>query len=184
MAFRFNELPWYVQILLYAVVAVGIFLAGEYLDFSPVKQKADERVRLQRELNELTSKVNELQGIKQQHQMFLTKLEAMDDQLKRLQAFVPEKKSTDEFMRTLQAESSGAQVALRSLKSRAVVVRGQIAEMPFEVELDGGYYDVSDFFDRLGQKHRIINASALTLSRRHHGSRHMHRDDFLHAFPG
>jgi type IV pilus assembly protein PilO len=164
MAFRFNELPVIVQILIYALVALGIWGAGVYLDFSPVKKLHDQQAQLEGDLARLTAEVSRLQAVKQQHQEFLTRLEALEEQLQRLRAFVPEKKATDEFMRTLQGASTGAQVALRSLKSRSVVVRGQIAEMPFDVQLDGGYYDVSGFFDRLGQTSRIINASALTLN--------------------
>lgn len=163
MAFRFNELPWYIQALIYFVVAVGIFLAGEYLEMSPVRSAYNERQRLEDQHRKLVAEVSRLQAVKQQHQEFRTRLEALEQQLARARTFVPEKKEADEFIRTLQASASGSQVAVRSLKSRAVVVKEFYAEMPFDVEMDGAYYDVSDFFDRLGKTTRIINASGVDL---------------------
>jgi len=164
MAFRFNELPWLVQTFLYVSVAVGLVVAGEYLEISPVRAALNQQAQLQDELTKLTAEVSRLQAVKQQHQEFLTRLQALEEQLQRAQTFVPEEKNTDEFIRTLQSSSSGARIALRSLKSRAVVVREFYAEMPFDVELDGAYYDVSGFFNRLGQTQRIINASGLALN--------------------
>ena len=164
MAFRFNELPWLVQTFIYVLIAVGLVAAGEYLEISPVRAALNEQAQLKEELSKLTAEVARLQAVKQQHQEFLTRLQALEEQLQRAQTFVPEEKNTDEFIRTLQNSSAGARIAVRSLKSRAVVVREFYAEMPFDVELDGAYYDVSGFFNRLGQTTRIINASGLTLN--------------------
>lgn len=163
MAFRFSELPWFIQGLIYVLLAVGIYFAGEYLDISPVKAARAEQARLEDQRSKLRAEVALLQAVKQDHQRLLTELEAVEQQLARLRTLVPEKKLTDEFMRTLQGAASGAQVAVRRLRSRAVVIKEFYAEMPFDVQMDGGYYDVSGFFDRLGKTGRIINASGVSL---------------------
>jgi type IV pilus assembly protein PilO len=164
MALRFSELPWYVQTGLYFLVAVALFAAGEFLEYSPVKTSLDERDRLERQYQQLAAEVSRLQAVKQQHQEFLTRLQALEEQLARARTFVPEEKQTDDFMRLLLGASANSQTAVRRLASQAVVMKEFYAEMPFRVEMDGAYYDMVEFFTRLGGTTRIINASALSLA--------------------
>jgi type IV pilus assembly protein PilO len=163
MALRFRELPWYVQTLLYFVLAVVLFLLGEYLEYSPVRQSIDERDRLERQYQQLVAEVSRLQAVKQQHQEFITRLQALEEQLARSRGFVPEEKQTDEFLRLVQSASGNTQIAVRRLSAQAVVMKEFYAEMPFQVEMDGAYYNVADFFQRLGGTARIINAGAVAL---------------------
>ncbi len=163
MALRFRELPWVIQALIYALLAAAIFVGGWTLDFSPVKQERDNVEQLKGQLSQLNQQVARLQAVEQQHQEFLTRLQALEEQLARSHAFVPEEKQTDEFMRVLLGASGGSQISVRRLASRAVVMREFYAEMPFLVQLDGAYYDLMEFFKRLGGTARIINASGLQL---------------------
>jgi len=163
MALRFSELPWYGQTGIYFLVAVALVGAGELLEDSPVYGAREERDRLIQQRDKLVAEVSRLQAVKQQHQEFLTRLQALEEQLARARTFVPEEKQTDEFMRLLLSSSGGSQVALRRLTSQAVVMKEFYAEMPFKVEMDGAYYDALEFFKRLGGTIRIINASALSL---------------------
>lgn len=163
MAFRFREMPWYLQTFLYFLVAAVIVVAGEMLEFSPVKQALAEKADKERTYQGLVAEVSKLQAVKQQHEVFRARLQAMDEQLARLRTLVPEEKQTDEFMRLLQSSSVGTQVALRRLTARDAVIKEFYAELPFEVEIDGAYYALLDFYRRLGGTTRIINAGGLKL---------------------
>src|SRR3990167_410604 len=166
MALRFRELPWYFQLVLFVLVAVGVWALGWYVDFPPIfpiQAARAEQADLQRKYKQLVDEVAKLQAVKQRHQELKTRLAATKDQLAQIQTVVPEEKKTDEFMRTLQASATNAQVSLRRLTSRPVVTKEFYAEMPFEVELDGPYYAAMEFFDRLGRSTRIINAGGLRL---------------------
>lgn len=163
MALRFRELPWYVQVFIYLLVAVGIFAAGELLDFSPVRQSLNEKAGKEKTYQDLVSEVSKLQAVKQQHEVFRARLQGQEEQLARLRTLVPEEKQADEFMRTLQSSAVNTQVALRRITSRDAVTKEFYAELPFEVELDGGYYALLEFYKRLGSTTRIINAGTLKL---------------------
>lgn len=166
MALRFRELPWYFQLVLFVLVAVGVYALGWMIDFPPIfpiQAARTEQADLQRKYKQLVDEVAKLQAVKQRHTELKTRLAATKDQLAQIQTVVPEEKKTDDFMRTLQASATNAQVALRRLTSRPVVIKEFYAEMPFEVELDGPYYAAMEFFDRLGRSTRIINASGLRL---------------------
>ncbi|MCH8946250.1 MAG: type 4a pilus biogenesis protein PilO [Candidatus Acidiferrales bacterium] len=166
MAFRFSELPWYYQVALFFVVAVLVVLAGEMLDLPPllpVKGASNEKARLTKQQQALVAEVAKLQAVRQQHQEFRTRLQALRDQLERSKTFVPEEKQTANFMRVVQSSSTNARVSVRRLTARPVVYKEFYAEMPFEVEMDGGYYDLKEFFQRLGSTTRIVNVASVQL---------------------
>lgn len=163
MALRFRELPWYVQTGLYFLVAVGIFAAGELLEISPVKARIDERAKLERDHQKLVAEVSRLQAVKQQHADFQARLQSLEEQLARSRTFVPEAKQTDDFMRTLESAALNTQISMRRLSAESVVMKEFYAELPFEVDLDGAYYNLAQFFTRLGGTTRIINAGQLDL---------------------
>ncbi len=166
MAFRFSELPWYYQVALFFVVAVLVVLAGEMLDLPPllpVKGALNEKGRLTKQQQALVAEVAKLQAVRQQHQEFRTRLQALRDQLERSKTFVPEEKQTANFMRVVQSSSTNARVSVRRLTARPVVYKEFYAEMPFEVEMDGGYYDLKEFFQRLGSTTRIVNVASVQL---------------------
>ncbi|MCH6554620.1 MAG: type 4a pilus biogenesis protein PilO [Acidobacteria bacterium] len=166
MAFRFSELPWYYQVALFFVVAVLVVLAGEMLDLPPllpVKGASNEKARLTQQQQALVAEVAKLQAVRQQHQEFRTRLQALRDQLERSKTFVPEEKQTANFMRVVQSSSTNARVSVRRLTARPVVYKEFYAEMPFEVEMDGGYYDLKEFFQRLGSTTRIVNVASVQL---------------------
>jgi Tfp pilus assembly protein PilO len=89
-------------------------------------------------------------------------MDALSKQLDTLKTIVPEEKEVDEFIRLLQGAASASNVQLRRLTSQAIVPREYHYEMPFEVQADGPYFNILDFFGRLGRLSRIINVGDLT----------------------
>jgi Tfp pilus assembly protein PilO len=77
---------------------------------------------------------------------------------------VPEEKEVDEFIRLLQGAASASGVQIRRLTASAVVPRDYHYELPFEIEVDGPYFNIEDFFARLSRLSRIINVGDLTFS--------------------
>ena len=55
--------------------------------------------------------------------------------------------------------ASGVQI--RSLTASPVVSRDYHYEMPFDIPVDGPYYNIVDFFSRLSRLSRIINVGDL-----------------------
>jgi len=163
MALRIRELPWYLQTLMYFAVAVAVFAAGELVPQSPVKQKSDTFNQRKEELQRLRGEVAVLQQVQVRHREFKGRVEASEQQLVASKAVVPDEKNTDEFMRSMQTAAVNAQVSLRRLTAKPVVFQQFYAEMPVEVELDGAYYSLLEFFDRLSRLSRIVNAGELHL---------------------
>src|SRR5258707_9471418 len=88
-------------------------------------------------------------------------MDALNKQLDTLKTIVPEEKEVDEFIRQVQGAAASSNVQLRKLTSQNIVPRDYHYEMPFEVQADGPYFNMLDFFSRLSRLSRIINVGDL-----------------------
>jgi type IV pilus assembly protein PilO len=55
-------------------------------------------------------------------------------------------------------------VELRRYTARPTSSKDFYTELPFEMELDGPYYSMLNFFDHVGKLERIVNVSALLVA--------------------
>lgn len=162
MAIAFRELPWYAQALVYLGLLVLIVVVGEFAPYiSPVKDLRVELEQTQAQVKAMQIEVLELQDYQRRHAQFRTEMEALQKQLDTLRAIVPEEKEVDEFIRILQGAAAASNVSIRRLTARPLATQDYYHEVPFEVEFDGPYFAVLDFFTRLGRVSRIINVGDL-----------------------
>ncbi len=162
MALRIGELPFFAQLVICLLIFAGVVVAGEF--YGPLV--ADKKVvesNLETEVSQLRGVVTQLQDAKKRHADLQTGLKSLEEQLERTKEVVPAEKQTDQFMLMVQSSARSGGISLRRLTARGVVFKDFYAEMPFEIEYDGAYYSLLNFFRQLGQSSRIINASALKL---------------------
>ncbi len=163
MATPFRDWPWPIQALLFVALAVVIVLLGLYAPYSPVASVRDELEARKKELAPLQADVNRLRTYDQRRVELQGKIEALKKQLDTLQTIVPEEKQVDQFMLMVQGAAAASNVQIRRLTTKPVVAKEYHFEMPFEIEADGPYFSVLDFFTRLSRLSRIINVGDLTL---------------------
>lgn len=162
MANPFRDMSVIMQALVAATIAVVLVLVGVYLPFSPVAQESEEVHKAVQQRTQLTQEVTQLQVYKQRYGELKQQMDALQKQLDTLKTIVPEEKEADEFIRLIQGAASASNVQLRRLTSQAVSAKEYYFEMPFEVQADGPYFNVLDFFGRLSRLSRIINVGDLT----------------------
>jgi type IV pilus assembly protein PilO len=160
----FKEAPWFIQALLFVTLAVVLLVAGEFTPGLPVAQARSELQQLRDQESKLNQEVSGLQVYERRYTEFVQEMNALNKQLETLKTIVPEGKEIDEFMRLLQGAASASGVQIRHLTALAVVAREYHYEMPFDIEVDGPYYNVVDFFARLSRLSRIINVGDLTFN--------------------
>ena len=85
-------------------------------------------------------------------------------QLATLQTIVPEDKKTDEFILMVQSAAVSSGVSIRHLTALPVAPKPYYFEMPFDIDCDGPYFAVLDFFAKLGRLSRIINVGDMKLT--------------------
>jgi type IV pilus assembly protein PilO len=147
-----------------AVLVVVAVLATGGLYFTLFKAQRDEndaaRVKLQAQLKENA----ELEAFRPRLANVERELASLKQQLEIEQRIVPDQKEVDNFMRMVDGEARKAGVEIRRYTSRPYGTKEFYTEVPFEMELDGPYYSMLGFFDRLGKLERIVNVSGLAVS--------------------
>jgi type IV pilus assembly protein PilO len=161
MANPFRDMSVIMQALVAAAVAVVLVLVGVYVPGSPIARERDEVDSAVQTRTKLNQEVTQLQVYKQRYGELKQQMDALSKQLDTLKTIVPEEKETDEFIRLLQGAASASNVQIRRLTAQAIVPKEYHYEMPFEVQADGPYFNVLDFFGRLGRLSRIINVGDL-----------------------
>jgi type IV pilus assembly protein PilO len=67
-------------------------------------------------------------------------------------------------MHVMQDQAQAANVEIRRYFALGTNQREYYTEVPFTVEIDGPFYGVLNFFERVGKLERIINVSQLTMA--------------------
>jgi len=161
MAISFKESPWYIQALVFVALAILLLAIGEYVPGLPVAAARTHLQGLHDQDSKLNQEVSALQVYERRYSEFQQEMIALNKQLDTLKTIVPEEKQTDEFMRLLQGAAAASGVQIRKLTAEAVVSRDYRYEMPFQIQVDGPYYSIVDFFSRLSRLSRIINVGDL-----------------------
>lgn len=144
------------------VILAGVLVAGgaEYVFLQPLK---DANTAKTTTVDGLTLEVTPLRPFREKLRVLEADNKQLENQLAILQRIVPNEKEVDNFMRLIQNEASIAGVIIRRYSSKAPVTSQYYVEVPFEIELDGTYYDVMQFYDRLGRVERITNVNDLRM---------------------
>ncbi|MGH9687771.1 MAG: type 4a pilus biogenesis protein PilO [Candidatus Acidiferrales bacterium] len=164
MATSFRDWPWPLQALFYAGLAVVLVLAGFYFPGSPLASVRAQLESSQAELKPLEADVESLRVYKQRRAELQSDMDALQKQLATLQTIVPEEKQTDQFILMVQRAAATSGVTIRTLTAQPVAQKEYYFEMPFQIDADGPYYSVLDFFSRMGRLSRIINVGDLKLA--------------------
>jgi type IV pilus assembly protein PilO len=162
MANPFRDMSVIMQALLAVAIAVVLVLIGVYVPLSPVARERDQVDQAVQQRTKLNQEVTQLQVYKQRYGELKQQMDALTKQLDTLKTIVPEEKETDEFIRLVQGAAAASNVQIRRMTAQAIVPKEYHYEMPFEMQADGPYFNLLDFFGRLSRLSRIINVGDLT----------------------
>jgi type IV pilus assembly protein PilO len=148
----------------WAVVLGAALLVTAALYMTMFKSQRDENEADQQKLEAKLKENKELEAYKPKLADMERQLANLKQQLEIERKIVPDEKEVDNFMRMMDAEAQKAGVELRRYTARGVSQKDFYSEVPFEMELDGPYYSMLNFFDRVGKLERIVNVSNLLVS--------------------
>jgi len=160
MAKSFNDLPISIQGIVF--VAVAVALAGALFWYF-VLPLSDQKDSLAKEVAQLKAENDKNEAFRQQQTEYLNRIKQLESQLETLRSIVPDEQATDEFLRSVFAEGVGTGTQIRTFIPKTPTVKDYYVEMPFGVHLDGTYYNLLNFFDRLAHEQRIMSVSGLSL---------------------
>jgi len=144
------------------VLGAGLVTAGLY--FTIFKTQRDQNAAAQEKLEAKQKENAELEAYRPKLAEIERQLASLKQQLDIERRIVPDEKEVDGFMRMMDAEASKAGIEIRRYTSKPTAQKEFYTEVPFEMELDGPYYSMLNFFDRVGKLERIVNVSGLLVS--------------------
>jgi type IV pilus assembly protein PilO len=158
MSTNFNELSGIKQ---WGAVLAGGALITTALYFMIFKNQSDKNAVAQHAVEIKVRENNELESYRPKLKDMELQLANLKQQLEIERRIVPDEKSVDSFMTTMDSEALKAGVELRRFSAKPVAAKEYYTEVPFDMELDGPYYSMLNFFDRVGKLERIVNVSGL-----------------------
>jgi type IV pilus assembly protein PilO len=160
MAKTFNDLPAHVQGGI--LVAAALALAGATFWYF-VLPLSDQKESLQKEVARLKADNDRNEAFKQQQTEYLNRIKQLESQLETLRSIVPDELNTDAFLRTVFADGESTGTKVRTFIPKPPEEKDYYVEVPFTLHLDGTYYSLLNFFNRLSNEQRIMNVSGLSL---------------------
>ena len=161
---KLNAQPTSIKAVIMVAVA-GIIVAVAWFVYpnggvgAMMEQNKQDAVKLEAknkenaDLRQFESKLNDLD-----RQIVMLK-----QQMELQKRIVPDDKDADKFIILLQETASTAGINLRKLEAKPVATKEFYAEVPFAIEIDGPYYNVLNFFERLAGQTRIVNVDGLNM---------------------
>ena len=151
-----------VKLLGVLVLGAAVVTGGLY--YTVFKSQREENATAQTKLQAKERENRELEAYRPKLADIERQLTSLKQQLEIERRIVPDEKEIDNFMRLVSGEARKAGVEVRRYTSRPYASREFYTEVPFEVELDGPYYSMLGFFDRLGKVERIMNVTNVAMA--------------------
>ncbi|MGA8500530.1 MAG: type 4a pilus biogenesis protein PilO [Candidatus Sulfotelmatobacter sp.] len=158
---NFSELSGIKQ---WGAVLAGGALVTAALYFTVFKSQSDSNVKAEHAMQDKVRENNELESYRPKLKDIERQLANLKQQLDIERRIVPDEKSVDGFIEMMDTEATKAGVELRRYTAKPVAAKEYYSEVPFDMELDGPYYSMLNFFDRVGKLERIVNISGLLVS--------------------
>jgi type IV pilus assembly protein PilO len=158
---NFSEMSGIKQLSI--LIAVAAVLTGA-LYFTMFKSQRDANTTAQANLDAKLRENAELESYRPKLAEIERQLASLKQQLEIERRIVPDEKEVDGFMKTMDAEAIKTGVELRRYTAKPTSAKDFYTEVPFEMELDGPYYSMLNFFDHVGKLERIVNVSNLLVA--------------------
>jgi type IV pilus assembly protein PilO len=149
-----------IQALLIVVVALAI-TGGAY--FAVYKSMDDANTATRLSLQAKLRDNDMLRPYEKNMNQLIADTEALKQQLELQKLIVPDEKEADQFMRLMQTTAAQSGIEIRRYTSKNTVPHEFYTEVPFDMELDGPYFSMLTFFERVARLERIINVSNMQM---------------------
>jgi type IV pilus assembly protein PilO len=155
-----KELPYVAQIGLVALVIL-MLTAGAYMFSLEPLAKANQADALT--LKSKQAEIAQLTPYKAKLAELNAQAETLQIQMEAQHKVVPEEKEVPAFITLVENESVAAGVEVRRYTPKDTLAKEYYVEVPFEIDIDGPYYSVLNFYNRIQKLERIVNVSRLTM---------------------
>jgi type IV pilus assembly protein PilO len=164
---KFGEMSLAARAGILFLAAAMVGAAYYYIYFNPryqENQQLDARIKEKKAENE-TLKMFEPKLAEVNRNMAI-----LQQQLEIQKRIVPEDKDADQFIKLLHDTAATSGIEIRRYTSMPVGNKEFYSEVPFAIDIDGPYYSVLNFFQRVAELERIVNVSNMQMGNTKSGS--------------
>ncbi len=158
--YKLENLPAYVQVLLFALVMFG--LAAVFYTFY-LSGALEERDKLRAEVQKLEKSVAEATAIANQLEQFKRELAQLEERLNQLRSILPAEKETPMVLRSVQRMAVSSNLKITKFNPSPIVPRAFYVDWPISVEVQGNYNGLGLFCEKVSQFTRIINVDNISI---------------------
>lgn len=148
----------------FGITIGAVLVIALVVGFLVLKPMYDQNIQKELDLKARLAKIEELRPLVARERDLDTNIELLKQQLERQRTVVPSEKQADQFVHILQEQASAAGIEIRRYTAKPVATRDYYSEVPFEIDIDGPYYGVMSFFDKVAHLERIINIGNLQMA--------------------
>ena len=156
-----NELPYRSKFLILVGVAIAVTLGLYLLSFRALdeqnKHDAETLASKQAEVAQLRPYKGKLIELNRN-------IESLKQQLELQKRIVPDEKEAEGLIQLMQGAASSAGIEIRRYTAKPVASKEFYTEVPFEVEVDGPYYAMLQFFEKVASLERIVTVGEVRMA--------------------
>ncbi|HEV2990537.1 MAG TPA: type 4a pilus biogenesis protein PilO [Candidatus Angelobacter sp.] len=146
-----------ILLVVFAIIGGAVY----YFVLIP-KYKENEGLRTQ--LTQKQAENNRLRELEKDRDKLKAQIFELQRELDVEKKIVPADKDADEFIKLLHDNAAGAGIEIRRYTAMPVSAKEFYTEVPFQIDIDGPYYSIMNFFDRISKTDRIVNVGSLQMS--------------------
>ena len=158
-----ERLPFWGQVLLMAVLAVGLVGIAYFL-YPNLKEKGEEIQTIRGELQEMNAKILEGRAIEQKLPEFEQEVASLQRKLGDIQQILPTDTETGDLLRWIKNMSDQSNLGLKAFSPGSLRPVDFYKEFPIDMDVVGRYHDLGIFLDRVSKYSRIINVDNLRMT--------------------
>jgi type IV pilus assembly protein PilO len=141
---------------------IGLLIAVGYF-FLAYQQKSEEVKQLHAQELELQRKLSEVRSVAANISAFESEIADLEVKLKTALRQLPNQKELEVLLTDISSLGKTAGVEIKSFKRSEEIVHDFYAEVPIQIELEGEFHDIAQFFDLMSKLPRIVNMGALSI---------------------
>ena len=119
--------------------------------------------KLDRQLAELETELQEKQEIAGNLSKFRKRVEFLQQKLEEKKKNLPDDANLDQLLKTLNELSEKSDMRIVKFTPLAEVKKQFYAEIPVQLEIQGNYHEIATFFDKVSKEERIVNITNIAL---------------------
>jgi type IV pilus assembly protein PilO len=158
---KFGEMSLAARAGVLFIAAAMVGAAYYYIYFNPLYQANQQ----------LTTKIKDKREENDRLRLFEPKLAEVNrnmailqQQLEIQKKIVPDDKDADQFIKLLHDTAATSGIEIRRYTAMPTANKEFYSEVPFAIDIDGPYYSVLNFFQRVSELERIVNVSNMQMA--------------------